>query len=106
MSENKLIRDLIPEIIKARGARPLTHIAGQQEYATRLKAKLQEEVDEFLKDKNAEELADILEVIYALCDQIGISRDKLEKLRAKKAAERGGFKNRIVLDGVEEKQQP
>jgi predicted house-cleaning noncanonical NTP pyrophosphatase (MazG superfamily) len=98
MKHNKLVRDKISEIIKNKGAVPLTHIADDEEYWQKLKEKLQEEVDEFLKDWNEEELADILEVIYAICDFKNIDKEKLELLRKKKAEERGGFKDKIILD--------
>jgi len=98
MRYNKLVRDKIPEIIKGKGETPITHIADDQEYKIRLKEKLQEEVAEFLKDSNAEELADILEVIYALGDNIGVSKEELERIRLKKAEKRGGFKEKIILD--------
>jgi len=98
MKYNKLVRDKIPEIIKNKGAVPITHIADDNEYWQKLKEKLQEEVDEFLKDGTEEELADILEVIYAICDFKKIDKEKLELLRIKKAEERGGFKDKIILD--------
>lgn len=102
MKYDKLVRDRIPEIIKNTGAVPITHIASDEEYQQKLKAKLQEEVDEFLKDSNEEELADILEVIYALCDWYKIDRDRLELLQKDKAEKRGGFKDKIILDETKE----
>ncbi len=98
MKYNKLVRDKIPEIIKKKGAVPITHIASDDEYWQKLKEKLHEEVDEFMKDNNDEEIADILEVIYAICDYKKIDKNKLELLRKKKAEERGGFKDKIILD--------
>jgi len=98
MKYNKLVRDKIPEIIKNKGAVPIAHIADDEEYWQKLKEKLQEEVDEFLKDSNEEELADILEVIYAICDFKNFDKEKLELLRKKKTEERGGFKDKIILD--------
>jgi predicted house-cleaning noncanonical NTP pyrophosphatase (MazG superfamily) len=67
-----------------------------------LKQKLKEEVEEFLKTPNKEELADILEVIYAICDFKKIEKKELEKLRKKKIKERGGFKKRIILDEIKQ----
>jgi len=98
MKYNKLVRDKIPEIIKSTGAVPITHIASGDEYQQKLKAKLQEEVNEFLKDSSEEELADILEVIYALCDLYEIDKDKLEEFRKDKAERRGRFNDKIILD--------
>jgi predicted house-cleaning noncanonical NTP pyrophosphatase (MazG superfamily) len=98
MKYNKLVRDKIPEIIKKKNAVPITHIASHDEYWQKLKEKLQEEVDEFKKDENDEEIADILEVIHAICDFKKIDKNNLELLRKKKAEERGGFKDKIILD--------
>jgi predicted house-cleaning noncanonical NTP pyrophosphatase (MazG superfamily) len=85
MKYNKLVRDRIPELIKSKGIVPITHIASNEEYQQKLRAKLQEEVDEFLEDSNEEELADILEVIYALCDLYKFDKDNLEQIRKDKA---------------------
>ena len=98
MKHNKLVRDKIPEIIKNKGAVPITHIADDEEYWQKLKQKLKEEVDEFLEDGNEEELSDILEVVYGICDFKKIGKERLELLRKKKAEERGGFKDKIILD--------
>lgn len=100
MKYNKLVRDKIPEIIKRDGNKSITHIADDQEYWEKLKEKLKEEVDEFLKNSTEEELADILEVIYAICDFKKIDRQKLELLRKKKAKKRGEFRKKIILDEV------
>ena len=95
---SKLVRDKIPEIIKATGKNPKFYIANEQEYETRLSQKLQEEVLEFLHAKNTEELADILEVVYALGSQLKISPVQLENIRRKKAEERGAFSKKIILE--------
>ena len=98
MRYDKLVRDKIPEIIAAKGGESKTHIADQDEYTAKLRAKLQEEVDEYLENSSPEELADILEVVYALADGSGVTREDLEKLRAEKAEKRGAFKERIILE--------
>lgn len=98
MKNDKLVRDRIPEIIKQGGKIPITHIASDDEYWKKLKEKLKEEVDEFYNDSSEEELADILEVVHAICDFKKIDKEKLKLLRKKKDEEKGGFKNRIILD--------
>jgi len=96
---NKLVRDRIPEIILEDGKRPVTRTAGEAEYAALLEAKLQEELDELAAPgaDRVQELADILEVVHALARVESISANELEAVRGKKAAERGGFDERIVL---------
>lgn len=100
MSQGKLVRDKIPQIIRSKGLEPVIYTASIEEYAARLRDKLREEVEEFLaSDNDPEELADILEVLYALAEQAGADRLQLEKLRAVKAGERGGFAARIIWSG-------
>ena len=97
---SKLVRNKIPDIIKQHNQMPVVHVADEGEYWQKLKEKLKEEVDEFLADSNDEELADILEVICAICDFKKIDREKLEIKRVKKVEERGGFEDRKILDRV------
>ena len=72
-------------------------IAPKDERYKLLEAKLNEEVNEFLEDKNLEELADVMEVLFGLADNLGYSEKELLKARDKKREERGGFKEGIVL---------
>ncbi|MCR4328212.1 MAG: nucleoside triphosphate pyrophosphohydrolase [Patescibacteria group bacterium] len=104
MKYNKLIRDKIPEIVETKGEIAITHIATEEEYWKKLLEKLHEEVSEFSESVDEEEMADILEVLYAICDAKNIDRTHLEKLRKKKAGERGGFKKKIILDEVRKKE--
>ena len=97
MIYNKLVRDKIPEIIKANSQKPVTRILDETEYMVCLEQKLDEEVQEFHKDKNLEELADILEVIYALTEAKGHTREELAETCEKKRNARGGFSDRIFL---------
>jgi predicted house-cleaning noncanonical NTP pyrophosphatase (MazG superfamily) len=95
--QGKLVRDKIPQIIRSKGQEPVIYIADADEYRIRLRDKLQEEVQEYLaSDNDREELADILEVLYALARQAGTDHEQLEKLRAAKAEKRGAFADRII----------
>ena len=95
---DKLVRDLIPDIIRRRGTEPRFRLASQDEYIAKLREKLQEEVNEYLESGSSEELADIQEVVHALGALAGHGPEHLENLRAAKAAERGGFTERIILE--------
>ncbi|HBY21211.1 MAG TPA: phosphoribosyl-ATP pyrophosphohydrolase [Clostridiales bacterium] len=99
---NKLIRDKIPEIMEAKGLEFTTHIAINEEYEEMLYKKIYEEVLEFKENKSIEEMADLFEVVYAICDLYKIDLDKLENVRIKKRDERGAFKERIILKKVYE----
>jgi predicted house-cleaning noncanonical NTP pyrophosphatase (MazG superfamily) len=94
----KLVRDRIPQIIEKGHLKATFYIADEDEYRYRLRNKLQEEVDEYLADTTIEELADIMEVVYALAQVHGISVDQLEAVRKKKAQERGAFQKRLVIE--------
>lgn len=97
---NKLVRDKIPQIIETDGRKCEIRIAEKDECLKLLELKLKEEVEEFLMDKNLEELADIMEVLFALSDNLGYSEKDLLEKREDKKAERGGFKEGIVLRRV------
>lgn len=94
---NKLVRDRIPEMIRSQGEIPNIRILEDVEYIRYLEAKLDEEVGEYHRDKNVEELADILEVVFALAEATDCSREELMTIYQKKHDARGGFDKRIFL---------
>lgn len=103
---NKLVRDRIPEIIEGTGKQFSTKIMANEEYIKELKKKSFEELEEYINAENdqdaIEELADLLEIIHALAETHGASFEKVEEVRQKKAAKRGGFKEKIFLIEVED----
>ena len=99
---NKLVRDRIPEIIEQSGKSCTTTVLSDEEYLKMIDAKLDEELAEYHIDKNVEELADLLEVIYAAAKARGYSLEELERVRAAKVKKRGGFEKKIYLKEVRE----
>ena len=99
---DKLVRDKIPEIIETNGDLPhFRIIKDDEEYLQALLQKDVEEGIELANDPNLEELADKLEVIYAITKLRGYTLEQLETARAEKAAKRGGFDKRIFLEYTE-----
>lgn len=102
----KLVRDRIPEIIRAEGSQPVVRTLGPDEYVAQLRRKLGEEVQEYLaaadeSDAAAiEELADVLELLYALAATHAANAAALHKRQEHKRAERGAFDERLYLDAV------
>ena len=99
---NKLVRDKIPEIIEKDNKSYDIRILDDKEYLEMLDAKLDEELAEYHKDQNLEELADLLEVIYATAKARGYSAEELESCRKQKAEKRGGFEKKVFLERVRE----
>ena len=97
---NKLVRDRIPEIIEAAGKTCVTKILSDEDYLRMVDAKLDEELAEYHKDQNIEELADLMEVIHAAAIARGYTLEELEQVRAEKAEKRGGFAKKILLKEV------
>ena len=102
----KLVRDRIPEIMRAEGKSPdVEHISGES-LRSALKDKLVEEAVELREaadlssDKSGdirEELADVLEVVDALADVYDLDREEIRAAQRKKRADRGGFKQGYFL---------
>ena len=94
---DKLIRDKIPEIIKHSGKEPITDMIPEDELPGALDRKLMEEMQEYLESRSVEEMADILEVLHGIANNMGISWDEVESARVRKRDERGGFEKGIRL---------
>lgn len=97
---NKLVRDRIPEIIEASGKQCRTEVLSDDDYLKMIDRKLDEELAEYHKDQNIEELADLLEVLRAAAVARGYTLEELEQVRSEKAAKRGGFEKRFFLKEV------
>jgi len=97
---NKLVRDRIPEIILKNGEQPIIEILEDNKYKEMLDKKLLEEVNEYLKDDNVEELADVTEVILAILKIKNVNTLKFENIVKTKRDKKGGFENKIFLKEV------
>ncbi|HET9059947.1 MAG TPA: nucleoside triphosphate pyrophosphohydrolase [Acidimicrobiales bacterium] len=99
--DGKLVRDLIPEVIRAAGGNPEASVLSEEAYRRALRAKLVEEVDELLAagtlEGVEEELADAAEVLMALAALDSIEWGTVEARRVSKRTERGGFDGRVWL---------
>lgn len=106
---NKLVRDKIPQIIEKTGKSFKTTILSDKEFITELKKKSFEELEEYSratkKEEALEELADVMEVLYALVTVHGSTIEEIETIRQQKAEKRGGFQEKIFLIEVEDGKQ-
>ena len=106
MMYQKLVRDNIPAMIYICFQAVWTRELTDKEYETALAEKLQEEVKELLeayttKERSgldcAEEIADVMEVMYAMGKTCAVSKREIEQVRSQKAAEKGTFSKKIFL---------
>jgi predicted RNase H-like nuclease/predicted house-cleaning noncanonical NTP pyrophosphatase (MazG superfamily) len=100
--QGKLVRDRIPALIEASGRRPSVRRLERSERMPAMHAKLREEVAELLDagpNEEIHEVADVLEVLRAICTEHGVAWESVEHVAAEKAAERGRFKSWWWLEG-------
>ena len=100
---NKLVRDKIPEIIEVNGDKPTYETLKDDRYLQELNKKLIEEANEFIEANDPEELADLLEVVYAITALKNIDLNNVEEIRKQKALKRGAFNKKIFLKSVKRK---
>jgi predicted house-cleaning noncanonical NTP pyrophosphatase (MazG superfamily) len=100
---NKLVRDNIPGIIEENNSEYDIHIASDKEYVEKLFDKALEEIEEFKEEPITKEMADIMEVLIALCNFYGLSLEEVESVRKERAKKRGAFEQRIILEEVRKK---
>lgn len=94
---DKLVRDRIPEIIEGSGNKCEVEVVSDEVALEYLYKKLNEEVGELLEDKNLDEIADCLEVLFAIGAKYGYSEDEVLGRRNEKKLERGGFEDNLIL---------
>ncbi|MCI6525142.1 MAG: nucleoside triphosphate pyrophosphohydrolase [Bacilli bacterium] len=100
---DKLVRDNIPTIIENAGKTCVTKIVSNDEVINYLIKKAHEEIDELAEAKSSEEMADVLEVISAIIEKLGLDTKEVEDIQRKKALKNGAFKENIILLEVEDK---
>ena len=104
-SFRKLVRDGVPGLLAAKGITVHTENLPESAITAHLKAKLTEEADEATtattREKMAEELADVLEVVDALGTAYGLTAADIAKVRAEKHDARGGFDNLVFVTHVD-----
>lgn len=93
----KLVRDKIIKKILENGENPQYRIATDEEFLWFLFHKLQEETLELSQDKNQEEMADVLEVLYAIMDHFWWNMQDIEKIRLQKKEKNGWFELGHIL---------
>lgn len=102
-SYNKLVRDKIPENINSiKGKKSNYKILNDKEYLQELDKKIFEEAHEFIEEHSIEELADLMEVIFAIMKDRNISLEEVEKARQIKNSKKGAFNDKVYLIDVEQ----
>lgn len=100
---NKLVRDKIPDIIKAKEEEPIIRELTLGEYKIALETKLKEECEEVIAsngEERIEEIADALEVLKALANLENTTLEDVIVVADKKNVKRGAFEKRIFLEKV------
>lgn len=97
----KLVRDKVPEAIIQNGDNArVTTLEDHEEILRALDEKLDEELVEYQISKELGDLADVLEVINAICEERGSSLQALDDMRKEKRERRGGFTKMLRLDEI------
>jgi predicted house-cleaning noncanonical NTP pyrophosphatase (MazG superfamily) len=98
----KLVRDRIPDIIRAEGREPDARVLTDDEYVEALLAKVVEEAGELRDAATAEErlaeAADVYEVLLTVAELCGASIEDVVRLADVKRRQRGGFGGRVWLE--------
>lgn len=97
---DKLIRDNIPEMIKASGKECEVSVLDNEHFIKKLKEKLLEETQEVISASENDlvaELADVLEVLEAIESYYGIEHRTVENIKHHKALKNGKFSKKLVL---------
>lgn len=103
--QNKLWRDKLVDVMEQKGSKIHWTRLDDHAFANELKTKFMEEAHEVYnaatKEALLEELADVLEVIDAMCDVHHVTLNDIVTLQHKKREERGGFKGRKFVTVAE-----
>lgn len=103
---NKLVRDKIPENIRAKGTNIETRELSKEEFLGELKKKITEEALEVSEAESREtlvsELADVIDVIEEIKKTEGITDAEIAEARQASFDKKGGFANKTFLEWAED----
>jgi predicted house-cleaning noncanonical NTP pyrophosphatase (MazG superfamily) len=105
---NKLVRDLIPEIIEKAGKNfSISKIKGKKELKLYVEEKIIEEVNELLESKTRKErikeFADVYEILEKYLEINKISQNEVKNARKIKNKKSGAFSKNLILNWTKEK---
>jgi predicted house-cleaning noncanonical NTP pyrophosphatase (MazG superfamily) len=105
----KLVRDKMPEIIKANGQTSNTRILGDADFRRAVADKVVEEAQEVREALLAgggadfvKEVGDLREIVAAAIELDGADEKQITEVQKLRCEQRGGFDKRIFLIDVEE----
>ena len=101
---NKLVRDKIPEIIKASGRTCEYKILGESEVNDALKEKLLEKAQIFSKKPSEDELSDIYELLGAIIEAFEFEALQIDYLKLQNKETKGPDSKKIFLISVDDGQ--
>ena len=106
--EGKLVRDRIPDVMRAAGAQPRVTALSPDQILPALLSKLNEEVNELSMAANRDdvigELADVAEVLWSIASTWAINWAEVALHAGQKRDQRGGFEAGLWLLGTGEDQ--
>lgn len=100
----KLVRDRVPEIIKASGRNCDYRTLSNAEVLLALQDKLLEKANNFAKNPTEEEISDIMELMDAIVDKFGFEQMHIDYLKLKNRQAKGGYQNNTYLIFIEDEQ--
>ncbi len=99
-SQQKLVRDRIPEVIAASGRTAVTRQIHGAQLREQLFEKLTEEHAELLEKPELEEIADMMEVLLSIAQILGHNEEQALSVMRDKRAQLGGFDKGVYLTNM------
>lgn len=107
--KSKLVRNKIPALARASDSTVQTYLASGANRLALLREKLLEEASEASeamrtegRSRVIEELADVLEVLYQISEDLDIKFQDIQFARNEKSKAKGSFSDGAILEWIEE----
>jgi predicted house-cleaning noncanonical NTP pyrophosphatase (MazG superfamily) len=101
---NKLVRDKVPEIIRASGRTCEYKILGKSEIKNALKDKLLEKAQVFMNSPSEDELSDIYELLDTIVEEFEYEPLHIDYLKIQNKENKGTYAEKMFLISVDDGQ--